>query len=108
MATTTRPLTLLRGRGLVLKQLAQSCCSGVVECRSQSAFHGFQVGSAAFVALREDAAQELFHFPRNFLMVCSSRFFSWSVQPPLCGCTGRSSQIFSLTRNNSSLSFCRR
>jgi len=72
---------------------------------SQGAFHGPQIGLAAFVALGEDADQKLVYFPRNFLMDRNSRFFSWSVHTSGGCCAGRSLQIFSLMSTKSPLSF---
>ena len=108
MAARTRQLALIRSRGLVLQQFAQGGGSGLVKSCSQGSFHGFQIGSSVVVPLREDTAQQLVHFPRNLLMDCSSRFFSWSVQPPRCRSTGRSSQIFWLMLTSSSLSSWKR
>ena len=36
----------------------------------------FQIGASAVSTLGENASQQLIYFPRNFLMDCSSRFFS--------------------------------
>ena len=48
----------------------------MMESRPQHALNGFQIRTAAIVALGENAAQQVIYFPRNFLMDCSSRFFS--------------------------------
>jgi hypothetical protein len=57
MSTRTWQATLIRGRDFVLQQFAQGGCSGLVEGGSQCALHGFQIGSAAVAALREDTDQ---------------------------------------------------
>jgi hypothetical protein len=47
-----------------------------MEGGSQGALDGFQICASAVAPLGEDAAQQLIYVPRNFLMDCSSRFFS--------------------------------
>jgi hypothetical protein len=76
MTTGTRQLTLIRCRHFELQQFAEGNGRGLVERNSQGALDGFQIGAAAVSPLGEDAAQQLIYFPRNFLMDCSSRFFS--------------------------------
>jgi hypothetical protein len=98
-------MALLWGGSSVFQQFTQGGCCGLMQGGPQGGFHGLQIRSAAFVTLGEDATQQLVYFARDLLMDCSSRFFSCSVQPPRCCSTGRSSQIFSLIRTKSSLSF---
>ena len=94
VAAGTWQATLLGAGRLKLQQLAHRGCASLMEGGSQGCFQGLQIRAAVLATLRKHAAQELIHFPRNFLMDCSSRFFSWSVQPPRCRSTGRSAQIF--------------
>ena len=82
--------------------------SGLMEDGPLGALDGLQVGAAAVSSLGENAVQQLIYLPRNFLMECSSRFFSWPVQPPGCCSTGRRAQIFSLMPTRSSPSFWNR
>src|SRR5450755_1853746 len=98
-----RQLTLLPNGSLVVEQLTQTGCASLMKSAPKSVFHGFQIHLAAVAALCKDTAQQLVYFPCNFLMDCSSRFFSCSVQPPRCCSTGRSVQIFSLTPTRASL-----
>jgi hypothetical protein len=42
----------------------------------QGALDALQIRASAVLSLGEDAAQQLIYFPRDFLMDCSSRFFS--------------------------------
>jgi hypothetical protein len=76
VTTSAGQLTLIRSWGLELQQFAQGAGSGQMESSSQSAFDGLQIGASAVLSLSEDAAQQLVYFTRNFLMECSSRFFS--------------------------------
>jgi hypothetical protein len=76
MTTGTRQLPLIRRRRFELQQFAEGNGSGLVERNSQGALDGLQIGAAAVSPLGEKAAQQLIYFPRNFLMDCSSRFFS--------------------------------
>ena len=87
-------LAPVSGRRFVPEQFAQGCGSGLVQRGSQASFHRFQVGSTVALALRKDTCEQAVYFARDFRMDCSSRFFSWSVQPPRSRSTGRSSQIF--------------
>jgi hypothetical protein len=103
-----RQLALLRSRGLVLQQLIQAGCAGLMQGRPKRVLHGFQIYLAALAALGKDTAQQLVYFPCNLPMDCSSRFFSRSVHPPRCCSTGRSAQIFSLMPTKSSLSCWKR
>jgi hypothetical protein len=59
-----------------LQQFVQGFGSSLMEGGSQGALDGFQIGASTGAPLGEDAAQQLIYFPRNFLMDCSSRFFS--------------------------------
>ena len=104
VTTGARQLALLQRRGFEFEQLAQAGCAGLMQGRPKSVLHGFKIHLAALAALGKDAAQQLVYFPGNFLMDCSSRFFSCSVQPLRCGSTGRSEQIRSLMPTKSSLS----
>jgi hypothetical protein len=104
VAAGARQLALLSRGGLVLQQLTQAGSPGRMQSGAKRTFDGFQIQVAAVPALGKDTAQQLVYFPRNFLMDCSSRFFYWSVQPPRCGSTGRSAQIFSLMSTKSWLS----
>ena len=99
-----RQLALLQSRDLPLEQLAQAGCAGPMQGCPKSVLHRFQIHLALLAALGKDAAQQLVYFPCDFLMDCSSRFFSCSVQPPRCGSTGRNEQIRSLILTKSSLS----
>ena len=67
---------LLWCRGVELQQLGQGAGPGLMEDGPQGALDGLQIGSAAVSSLGENATQQLIHLPRNFLMECSSRFFS--------------------------------
>ena len=75
-ATGTRQLTLIRRRRFELQQFTQGGGSGLVQSGPQRALDGLQIGVSAVSSLAENAAQQLIHFPRHFLMDCSSRFFS--------------------------------
>ena len=63
-------------RRLESQQFTQGAGSRLMERDPQGALDGFQIGSATVSSLSENAAQQLIYFPRNFLMDCSSRFFS--------------------------------
>jgi hypothetical protein len=76
MTTTAGQITLIRCRGVELQQFVQGYGSSLMKGGPQGALDGFQIGSSAVAPLGEDAAQQLIYFPRNFLMDCSSRFFS--------------------------------
>jgi hypothetical protein len=76
VATSTRQLTLVRRRRFELQEFSKGGGSGLVQGGPQSALDGLQIGVSAVSPLSENAAQQLIHFPRNFLMDCSSRFFS--------------------------------
>src|ERR1700704_1879948 len=109
MTTSAGQLTLIRGWSLELEQLAQGAGSGLMEGAAQGDLDGLQIGASAVSSLGENAFQQMTHFPRNFLMECSSRFFSCSVQRLCCCCsTGRRPQIFSLMPTSSSPSFWNR
>jgi hypothetical protein len=47
-----------------------------MECTAQGAFDGIQIDASPVSSLGESTAQQLIHFQRDFLMDCSSRFFS--------------------------------
>jgi len=66
----------IRRRRLELQQCAQRGGPGLMEGGPQGALDGFQIGAVAVAALGENVAQQPVYFPRNFLMDCSSRFFS--------------------------------
>ncbi len=102
-----RQLALLQSWGFPFEQIAQATCAGLMLGRPKGALHGFQIHLAALAALGKNTAQQLIYLPCDFLMDCSSRFFSCSVQPPGCGSTGRSEQIRSLMLTKASLS-CRK
>ena len=108
MAAGAWQLVLVGGRRLVAKQFGQGGGPGLVKRCSQVGFYRFQIGLVAEAPLRKNAAQKLVDFPGNFLMDCSSRFFSWSVQPPRPRSTGRSSQILWLILTSFSLSSWKR
>jgi hypothetical protein len=76
MTTRTGQLTPIRRWHCELQQFTQGAGPGLMERNSQRALDGFQIGAAAVSPLGEDAAQQLIHFPRNFLMDCNSSFFS--------------------------------
>jgi len=76
MTTSAGQLTLIRGWGLELQQFAEGAGSGLMEDGPQGALDGLQIGAPAFSSLGENAVQQLIYLPRNFLMECSSRFFS--------------------------------
>jgi hypothetical protein len=76
MATGARQLTLIRHRRLELQQFRQGTGSGLMERQPQGALDGLQIGAASVPSLTEYAHQQLIYFPRDFLMDCSSRFFS--------------------------------
>jgi hypothetical protein len=76
MTTRAGQLTPIRRRCLELQQFAQSAGPGLMQGRAQQALQGFQIRAAAGATLGENAAQQMIYFPRNFLMDCSSRFFS--------------------------------
>src|ERR1700690_460503 len=107
-STRTRQLAPLRGRRFILQQLAQGGCADLVQGGSQDAFYRLQIGATTLPALGKNPAQQLVYFARHFLMDCSSRFFSWSVQPPRCCSTGRSAQILSFRSTKSSPSCWKR
>ena len=93
MAAGARQLALVGRRRFEPQQFGKGCGSGVVKRRSQGGFHCFQVSSAAMLAFSEHTGEPAVYFVRNFRMDCSSRFFSWSDQPPRSRSTGRSWQI---------------
>jgi hypothetical protein len=74
MTTSTRQLTLVRRRHFELQQFTQGTGSGLMKRDPQSALDG--LGASSVSSLGENAARQLIYFPRNFLMDCSSRFFS--------------------------------
>jgi len=76
VTTSAGQLALIRSGGLKLQQFAQGAGSGQMESSSQSALDGLQIGVSTVSSLGEYAVQQLSYFPRNFLMECSSRFFS--------------------------------
>jgi hypothetical protein len=76
MTTSTRQLTLVRRRHFELQQFTQGTGSGLMKRDPQSALDGLQIGASSVSSLGENAARQLIYFPRNFLMDCSSRFFS--------------------------------
>jgi hypothetical protein len=67
---------LLWYRGVKLQQFVQGFGSGLMEGGPQGALDGLQIRASAVLSLGEDAAQQLIYLPRDFLMDCSSRFFS--------------------------------
>jgi hypothetical protein len=67
---------LLWCRGVELKQFVQGFGSDLMEGGPQGALDGLQIRASAVLSLSEDAAQQLIYLPRDFLMDCSSRFFS--------------------------------
>ena len=76
MSASAGQLTLIRRRRLELQQFAESAGPGLMKSSPQGALDGLQIGTSAAATLGENAAQQLIYFPRNFLMDCSSRFFS--------------------------------
>ena len=108
VTTGARQLALLPNGSLVVEQLTHTGCASLMKSAPKSVFHGFHIHLAAAAALLKDTAQQLVYFSRNFLMDCSSRFFSCSVQPPRCCSTGRSVQIFSLMSTKASLNCWKR
>jgi hypothetical protein len=101
-------LVLVGGRRLVAKQFGQGGGPGLVKRCSQVGFYRFQIGSTVVLTLRKNTGEQPVYFARNFRMDCSSRFFSWSVQPPRFRSTGRSSQILWLILTSFSLSSWKR
>ena len=99
---------LVGGRRFVTEQFGQGGGPGLVKRCSQAGFYRFQIGSTVVLTLRKNTGEHAVYFPRNFRMDCSSRFFSWSVQPPRCRSTGRSSQILWLILTSFSLSSWKR
>ena len=59
-----------------LQHFGQGRCSGLMQPCSEGVLHRFQIDLAAPAAFGKDPAQDLIDFPRDFLMDCSSRFFS--------------------------------
>ena len=108
MAAGALQLVLVGRRRFVPQQFGQSCGPGLVKGCSQACFQRFQVGSAAVLAFREYTGEQAAYFARNFRMDCSSRFFSWSVQPPRSRSAGRSWQILWLMLTRFSLSSWKR
>jgi hypothetical protein len=80
MSASAGQLTPIRRRRLELQQFPQSAGPGPMESGPQGALDGLQVGASAVATVGEKAAQQLIYFPRDFLMDCSSRFFSCMVQ----------------------------
>jgi hypothetical protein len=76
VTTSTRQLTLIQRRHFELQQFTQGTGSGLMKADPEGTFDGFQIGASAVSTLGENASQQLIYFPRNFLMDCSSRFFS--------------------------------
>jgi hypothetical protein len=76
MTARTRQIALIPRRRFELQQFTQGVGSGLVEGGPQGALDGLQIGASPVSSLSENAGQQLIHFPRNFLMDCSSRFFS--------------------------------
>ena len=108
MAAGAWHLVLVGGRRLVAKQFGQGGGPGLVKRCSQVGFDRFQIGSTVLLTLRKNTGEQPIYFARNFRMDCSSRFFSWSVQPLRSRWTGRTAQIFWLMLTSSSLSSWKR
>jgi hypothetical protein len=62
----------------------------------------FQIHQARLTHAREEGAQQLLYFPRDFLLDGVRRFFSCSLSG--CSSTGRRRQIFSFTSRKERLS----
>jgi hypothetical protein len=101
-------LVLVAGRRFVPQQFRQGGGPGLVKSGSQAGFHRFQIGSTMLLAVRKNTGKHAVYFARNFRMDCSSRFFSWSVQPPRARSTGHSWQILWLILTSFSLSSWKR
>src|SRR5579871_160718 len=76
MTTRAGQLTPIRRRCFEVQQFTQGGGSGLMESRAQHALNGFQIRTGAVATFSENTTQEQIYFPRNFLMDCSSRFFS--------------------------------
>jgi hypothetical protein len=94
---SARDGALLGGRGGKLQQLAKRGGSGLMQGRTHSHFDGFQIEMAALPAFRENDAQQLVYFARDFLADDFGRFFSSGVR---VSPTGRKPQIFRFTSTN--------
>jgi len=95
VATTTREGPPVRGRDGELQQFGQGGCPGLMHGRAHRHLDGFEIEMSGFAAGREDDAQPLVYFARDFLLDRFGRFFSWADGE--VSCTGRNSQICSLT-----------
>lgn len=108
VAAGTWQLVLAGGGRFVPQQFGQGGGAGLMKGGSQTSFDGFQIGSPVVLPFRKYTSQESVYFARNFRMDCSSRFFSWSVQPPRSRSTVRTEQIFWLMLTSLSLSSWKR
>jgi hypothetical protein len=57
VTAAARQLALLPSRGLVMQQLTQAGCAGLMKSRPKSVLHGFQIHLAAETTLGKDTAQ---------------------------------------------------
>ena len=76
VATGTWQLLLIRSRGFILQQFAQSAGSRLMKGCPQRDLDCLQIRPSVLTALRKDTAQQLVYFPRHLLMNRSNRFFS--------------------------------
>jgi len=94
MPTSAGQLTLIRRRRLELPQFAQRDGPGLMESGSQGALYGFQIGPPAVATLGEKCGSPGDLLPAQFPDCLQQPFFSCPVQPPCCGSTGRSTDLF--------------
>ncbi len=81
VAARARELPLLDGRGVPLQQSGQGRRAHFVQAAPERRLDGLKIGPASVAPLGEDTGEQRCYFPRHLLMDCSSRFFSWGVQP---------------------------
>src|SRR5271167_2078933 len=108
VAAEARELPLFDGGNIALQQSGQGHRSQLVQAIPECRLDGLKICPSGFAPLGEDTGEQLGYFARHLLMDCSSRFFSWVVQPTCVCWAGRSAQIFSLRATSSWLSTWKR
>jgi hypothetical protein len=86
--------------------LAKGGGTGAVQGRTDGHFDRFQIDTPALAALGKNSVQQTHYFACDFLMDCTTRFFSCAVQPVASDSTGRKRQICSLRAISSALRLC--
>jgi hypothetical protein len=82
-----------------LQEFGQGRGTGPMHGRTHRHLDGFQIEKARLAVARENDAQQLVYFTRDFFLDCVRRFFSCVVGA--ASSQGRNRQIFSFTSTNS-------